>query len=188
MKIAPVMCTMTYAGKIKREGILVGDQDDGETDNLLCCFDVSTNTWTKVETLGNTPSPRSSHAAAVVDHRVIIHGGYRGKALNDTHMLDMESKTWTSLSADGPTDCGRSLTPLTEKRFLFVGGWYKREIWIFDASENIWHKQEASLPQNIAYHESIAVKTVEAVSVVCLGGRDHDNGKFPEKIFVVDIE
>ena len=176
------------AEESESEVILVGDQHDGVRDNLLCRFDVSTNTWTKVETRGDTPSPREDYAAAVVDHQVIIHGGYGGRrVLNDTHMLDMKSMTWTLVSTGGPKDYGHSLTPLTEKRVLFVGGSLKQEIWIFDVSENIWQKQEASLPQIIAYHEAVMVETVQGVSVVCLGGWDY-NKKYPDKMIVLDIE
>ena len=171
--------------------MFIGYQHHSDKDNLLCCFDVSTNSWSKVERnqyILVTPSPRYSYAAAIVDHQVIIHGGCSDRdSLNDTHMLDMRSMKWTLVSTDGPKDNGHSLTRLTEKRFLFVGSWTSREIWIFDVSEKVWQKQEASLPQNISYHAAVMVETDEGVSVVCLGGGD-GGFKYPDKMVVLDIK
>ena len=146
--------------------------------------------WTKVATLGSAPSPRAWYGVARVGDRVIIHGGTASglSSLNDTHVLDMGSMSWTLISTGGPKVWGHSLTPIALKRFLLVSGFGSKQIWTFDESEATWKKEDVDLPEEMAFHRAAMTETKKGVSVVCLGGRDYGSKKHPDNIAVFDME
>ena len=151
------------------DGDLIGDRREGNMDNLLCCLDLATNTWSKPKTRGTSPSPRNVYAAATIAHRVVIHGGSN---LNDTYMLDMESMTWTLISTGGPKASSHSLSLFAWERFLLISGLgASREVWIFNMSNFTWERQDhLKLPVEMGYHRAVATKSRKAPSIVCLGG------------------
>jgi Galactose oxidase, central domain len=46
-------------------------------------FDISTRKWTELQCTGSIPSPRSGHAAVLVDDVMYIFGGFTGKTYLD---------------------------------------------------------------------------------------------------------
>ena len=93
--------------------------------------------------------------------------------LNDTHMLDMETMTWTFLTMGGPRVYGHSLSPFAVKRFLLAGGdGASKEVWILDLRDLTWEKREESLPDSLYCHRAVVTKS-NGLSVVCLGGPSH---------------
>jgi hypothetical protein len=56
-------------------------------------FDISTRKWTELQCTGSIPSPRSFHAAVLVDGVVYVFGGFTGKAyLDDLIALQLSSE------------------------------------------------------------------------------------------------
>ena len=168
------------------DGIFVGEEHQGGTDNLLCCFDPTYDGWTKVDTKGTTPSPRKYYAAAVVGCKAYIHGGYRSyTSLRDLHELDMETMTWTHLTDAGPMDYGHSLTPSPAgERFFLIA---KKEIWTYDRCEGTWEKDaEFGLPEKMSRHCAIPRKTETGISILCMGGNNSDND-YPRYIVVIGV-
>jgi hypothetical protein len=56
-------------------------------------FNISTRKWTELQCTGSVPSPRSSHAAALVDDVMYIFGGNDGGAeFGDLTALNLSSK------------------------------------------------------------------------------------------------
>ena len=67
-----------------------GDQHDF---NDTWSFDISTRKWTELLCTGSIPSPRSGHAAVLVDDVMYVFGGFTGKTyLDDLSGLQLSSE------------------------------------------------------------------------------------------------
>ncbi len=60
-----------------------------------------TGTWTRLQTIGDTPTPRMWHSAIydAAGNRMLVHGGYDGRVLRDTYSLDLATLTWRKFTA-----------------------------------------------------------------------------------------
>ena len=87
-------------------------------------------TWQPVYAVGDRPSPREGHSAALVAERfLVVHGGFslRGDYYNDTYVLDTQKEpmVWTrpTLTGNRPTSrFGHSLLSLIDDEVLSFGG------------------------------------------------------------------
>ena len=102
------------------EEFLIPDEQKCRGDNLLACFDPDVNQWTKPETKGPTPHPRSEYGVACLGDRVFIYGGWGSDELGDMHTLDMEDMTWTEVkSKNGPGKLhDHTLSPISSSQLL----------------------------------------------------------------------
>ena len=57
-------------------------------------FNISTRKWTELECTGSIPSPRASHAAALIDDVIYVFGGLTEDytSLGDLTALNLSSK------------------------------------------------------------------------------------------------
>ena len=57
-------------------------------------FNISTRKWTELQCTGSIPSPRSNHAAVLIDNVMYVFGGYApdGTKLGDLTALNLSSK------------------------------------------------------------------------------------------------
>jgi hypothetical protein len=56
-------------------------------------FNISTRKWTELQCTGSVPSPRTSHAAVLVDDVMYVFGGDADRAkLGDLTALNLSSK------------------------------------------------------------------------------------------------
>ncbi|XP_018420476.1 PREDICTED: rab9 effector protein with kelch motifs-like [Nanorana parkeri] len=87
------------ASLLNRELYIFGGWDTPVCYNDLFLLDLGLMEFSPVEVNGTSPSPRCWHSAASVSETsFLIHGGYDGnRALNDTHMFNTVTKTWTAL-------------------------------------------------------------------------------------------
>jgi N-acetylneuraminic acid mutarotase len=69
-----------------------GGTGDFDKYNDTWSFDVSTRKWTELQCTGSIPSPRSSHAAVLVDNVMYVFGGYSSGALGDLYALQLSSE------------------------------------------------------------------------------------------------
>ena len=53
-----------------------GGTDKQNYYNDTWLFDISTRTWTELQCSGSIPSPRSGHAAVLVDDVMYVFGGF----------------------------------------------------------------------------------------------------------------
>ncbi|KAL2078616.1 hypothetical protein ACEWY4_026301 [Coilia grayii] len=128
-------------------------------NNEVHMFEPETNSWSEPQTQGACPSPRASHASAVVGSKGYVCGGM-DSTLIDLHCLDLDTWTWTQVySTVGTLPVGRSLHTLTavseSKLFLFGGlsatGQPLSDAWEFDTRTKEWkqwdhqHKEKPRL-------------------------------------------
>ncbi|RZB49403.1 Acyl-CoA-binding domain-containing protein 4 isoform D [Glycine soja] len=86
--------------------------------------------WIAPPVSGGSPKARYEHGAAVVQDKLYIYGGnYNGRYLNDLHVLDLRSWTWSKIEAktgvESPTTsipcAGHSLIPWGNKLLSIAG-------------------------------------------------------------------
>ncbi|XP_053576039.1 rab9 effector protein with kelch motifs [Bombina bombina] len=97
---------------------IFGGWDTPVCFNDLYVLDLGLMEFSAVEVKGTSPIPRCWHTAAPIsDFSFLIHGGYDGnKALSDTYIFNIGTKTWTSLihsSLPCSPRAGHSMLPLT---------------------------------------------------------------------------
>lgn len=100
---------------------------DGSYSCNVYKYDFLNNVWTSVNTVGRIPRARYRATCVVYNDTMIIHGGHDGtRHLSDTHVLDMNTKCWTSLANV------RGTTPFP--RDSQVGFLYDNAMFIFGGS------------------------------------------------------
>ncbi|KAF8317991.1 galactose oxidase [Clavulina sp. PMI_390] len=97
---------ITYEGKI----YLFGGTDGKYHYNDTWCYDPMTDQWNNLTCIGFIPSPRESHAAAIVDDTMYIFGGrgVDGKDLGDLAAFKISNQRWYMFQNMGPAPSGRS--------------------------------------------------------------------------------
>jgi hypothetical protein len=115
--------------------------------------------WTKIETNGPWPEPRSHHTATAYDGKLIIFGGFRSSTqrFNDVWIFEPETGKWsqpapgvTELNAEGILDFKRAWPDVPAPRGSHSGMYYitndiafdspKMIIDLFDVSHSIWKR------------------------------------------------
>ncbi|MCO5546748.1 hypothetical protein L7F22_000184, partial [Adiantum nelumboides] len=93
------------------------------------CYDVIANRWTRLNPIGDPPSPRAAHAATAVGTMVVIQGGIgpAGLSPEDLHVLDLTQPRprWhrVVVQGHGPGQRYGHVMALVGQRFLLeVGG------------------------------------------------------------------
>lgn len=148
------------------------------------CFDITTKTWTRLQPVGEPPSPRAAHAATAVGTMVVIQGGIgpAGLATDDLHVLDLTQSRprWHRVVVQGPGPGPRygHVMALVGQRFLLSisGNDGKRplaDVWSLDtaAKPYEWKKlePEGDGPPPCMY--STASARADGLLLLC-GGRD----------------
>ena len=92
---------------------MFGGRDAQSRKNDLWKFDVSENVWEECKGLGCPPEPRSFHAAASAEHRLVVYGGRgtKDQHFNDLHIYDTESNEWLQPGCLAENDDIQSILP-----------------------------------------------------------------------------
>lgn len=118
--------------------------------NDLHALDVETYNWRTVETQGTAPQQRANHSSALLDHNgkseLFIFGGWNGsERLNDIHILDTETSTWSTprvLGVKPHPRAGMTLTALRGRLYLFGGSGTSSkcfdDLQVLDRKEMAW--------------------------------------------------
>jgi hypothetical protein len=89
----------TRSGTAAQMSVFGGSTTHGATAGVWS-LDIREWTWRKLETTGAAPSNRESHAAAMVGHRMVVHGGSGGggggDTLEDAFALDVSTLRWSA--------------------------------------------------------------------------------------------
>jgi N-acetylneuraminic acid mutarotase len=158
-------CNMHTADFMKdSEQIFIFVGGDGENYySRLFCFNVNTNRCRFVDAR-NAPSPRADHTSAVVGKKLFIFGGWDGNTLiNDMHIFDTETMTWSSPQPTGSIPSPRAGCTLTAKKnklYLFGGSGRGattyNDVHIYDCETHSWNipNLETFIPQSRSGHSA----------------------------------
>jgi len=131
--------------------------------NDLHAFDVNTFTWRLVESKGEIPNQRANHSSAFLEetNELFIFGGWNGKErLNDIHILDIVTCTWSSPHIGGVLPhprAGMTLTAIRGRLYLFGGSGTSSkcfmDLHVLDRKDMTWldvmHTESSSIDNNI---------------------------------------
>lgn len=107
--------------------------------------------WSELDTK-NCPGPRAAHSCDIIDGRLYLFGGWNGKrALNDLHVLDVASGTWSEVLPSGSAPSARNnhTTAVVDSRLVVHGG-HDGNKWVADM-----HILETSPPAPTPPHEGL---------------------------------
>ncbi|KAK7277946.1 hypothetical protein RJT34_22966 [Clitoria ternatea] len=143
--------------------------------------------WIAPPISGQRPKARYEHGAAVVLDKFYIYGGnYNGRYLNDLHVLDLRSWTWSKIEAnvvesndlsvsDTLTPCaGHSLIPW-ENKLISIAGHTKDpnesiQVKVFDLQKQTWSTLKTYGKSPVSRGGQSV--TLVGTSLVIFGGQD----------------
>mmetsp|Transcript_23008 Transcript_23008/g.33959 ORF Transcript_23008/g.33959 Transcript_23008/m.33959 type:complete len:604 (+) Transcript_23008:356-2167(+) len=161
----PGPCNMHSADFVsKRREVYVFRGGNGrEYLNDLHALDVDTYRWRLVETTGCLPQQRANHSSAYLEEtdELFIFGGWNGRErLNDIHILDTETSTWSRPHVGGVLPhprAGMTLTALRGRLFLFGGSGTSsrcfQDLQILDRKKMAWLDVEQNESNNLNNNE-----------------------------------
>lgn len=176
--------------------------------NDLWGFDFSTEKWTKLETSGTPPTPRSN-AAAVFDKkrgRMIVFGGNTNTSgtaftpLDETWALNLEFREWKPIGMNGTKPPprlfhGATIDDAGDKMYVFGGGNenaftgpFFNDLYVLDLATDTWSKVEATGDTPLGRIQFGMSFDSNKKRVVVFGG--HDDGKVGNQndVHVFDVE
>ncbi|QCD77005.1 acyl-CoA-binding domain-containing protein 6-like [Vigna unguiculata] len=146
----------------------------------------SSENWMVLSIAGEKPTPRSYHAAAVVQNKMVVVGGESGNGLlDDVQVLNFDRFLWTmassklylspsSLPLKIPACKGHCLVSWGKKALL-IGGKTdpasdKISVWVFDTETECWSLMEAKgdIPVARSGHTVVMANSV----LIMFGGED----------------
>lgn len=77
-----------------------GSSENIKFYNDLWQFSLTTETWTKIDTLGTAPDPRSDFGCTRSGYRMFVYGGKALDYYNDLYEYNSFTNTWKSLDSD----------------------------------------------------------------------------------------
>ncbi|XP_078159009.1 uncharacterized protein LOC144554569 [Carex rostrata] len=141
---------------VAQKMIVFGGTDGSNKVNHLHVLDFRTREWTKPICKGVPPTPRESHTATVVgEGKIVIFGGSGdgdGNYLNDVHVLDVKTMTWSSPEVKGEVPAPRDshvAVAIGNKMFIFggdCGDRYHGEVDVLDMDTMTWSRLAAKGP------------------------------------------
>ncbi|XP_020213093.1 acyl-CoA-binding domain-containing protein 4 isoform X1 [Cajanus cajan] len=158
--------------------IVFGGTNGFKKVNHVHILDLVTKEWVRPEVKGTPPSPRESHTATLVgDERIVIFGGSgEGHAnyLNDLHILDLRTMSWTSpeLKGDLPVPRDSHSTLAIGDKLIVYGGdsgdQYHGNVHMLDMATMTWSRLtiQGSPPGVRAGHAAVNIGT----KVYIIGG------------------
>ncbi|KAK7337683.1 hypothetical protein VNO77_18268 [Canavalia gladiata] len=158
--------------------IVFGGTNGFKKVNHIHILDLVTKEWVRPECKGTPPSPRESHTATLVgDEKLVIFGGSgEGHAnyLNDLHILDLRTMSWTSpeLKGDLPVPRDSHSTLAIGNNLIVYGGdsgdQYHGNVHLLDMATMTWSTMtiQGSPPEVRAGHAAVNIGT----KVYIIGG------------------
>lgn len=139
------------AVSISNKMVVFGGTNGSKKVNDVHILDFVTKEWIQPKCNGTPPSPRESHSATLVgNEKLVIFGGSgEGEAnyLNDVHILDLKTMTWTSPVVKGdhipvPRD-SHSAVAIGNKLFVYggdCGDRYHGDVDVLDMDSMTWSR------------------------------------------------
>ncbi|KAF0921213.1 hypothetical protein E2562_039319 [Oryza meyeriana var. granulata] len=149
--------------------MVFGGTNGSKKVNDLHVLDLRTKEWSKPVCKGTPPSPRESHTVTMASgDRLVVFGGSgegEGNYLNDVHVLDVPTMTWSSPEVKGDVPAPRdSHGAVAVGNRLFVyggdcGDRYHGEVDVLDMDAMAWSRFEVkgASPGVRAGHAAVGV-------------------------------
>jgi hypothetical protein len=100
-----------------------GGEEETESFNDICIFDVKLKSWAFPQCRGRLPSGREGHAAGMIEHYMMVYGGNSSDLLGDIFILNLKSFTWEELTLQGTSPGHReSMAFVTLRNCLYIFG------------------------------------------------------------------
>ncbi|XP_068662152.1 acyl-CoA-binding domain-containing protein 4-like [Aristolochia californica] len=165
------------------------------------CTSGNSENWMVLSTLGEKPSPRFNHAAAVVGSKMVVVGGESAHGLlEDVQVLNFDKLTWTAASPKfylSPSSlplkipgCKGHCLVSWGKKVLMIGGKTdpsseKITVWAFDTENECWSHVEAKgdIPIARSCHT-----VVRAGSMLILFGGEGLKGRKLNDLHMFDLK
>jgi len=116
----------SHAAVVYRSSMYIFGGYDGSYRNDFHQFHFPTCKWSEVQSSGESPRARYRGTCVVAaDSQMILHGGHDGnKHLQDTHVFDFASSSWSLLRTEGPTPSPRDshVAVMFGKSMFLYGG------------------------------------------------------------------
>ncbi|KAK1320010.1 Acyl-CoA-binding domain-containing protein 4 [Acorus calamus] len=173
--------------------VVLGGTNGLKKVNDLHILDLRTKEWTRPICEGNPPSPRESHTTTVMgEDKLVIFGGSgegEGNYLNDVHVLDLKTMTWSSPEVNGvlPAPRDSHTAVAVENRLIIYGGdcgdRYHGEVDVLDMDTMSWSRLavHGSLPGVRAGHAAVNIGT----KVYVIGGVGDKN--YYNDVWILDV-
>ncbi|XP_010544208.1 PREDICTED: acyl-CoA-binding domain-containing protein 4-like [Tarenaya hassleriana] len=155
---------------VRNKMIVFGGTNGSHKVNDLHVLDLVSREWSTPNYLGTPPSPRESHTATVVgEDKMVIFGGSgegEGNYLNDLHVLDLGTMTWTcpeGVRGDWPVPRDSHSSVAVAKKLIVYGGdsgdRYHGDVDVFDMDTLTWSRLlvDGSSPGARAGHASLTI-------------------------------
>lgn len=162
-------------------------------NNQFICYDLLEKKWSCPKYKGSAPSPRAAHAVAKIGNVVYVFGGrHSDYRLNDLHMLNMDTMTWTKhepTQSDVPM--GRSwhsLTALNSDTLVLYGGFSQNcaplgDCWFFNTKSWKWKEVKINRANpKLFWHSACTILHGE---IICCGGCCINILEYPENALQV---
>ncbi|KAI0528912.1 hypothetical protein KFK09_001456 [Dendrobium nobile] len=173
--------------------VVLGGTNGAKKVNDLHILDLRMKEWSKPACKGTPPSPRESHTATLIgeDRLVIFGGSGEGEAnyLNDVHVLDLSTMTWTwpEVKGDPPAPRDSHTAVAIGNKLLIYGGdcgdRYHGEVDVLDTDAMSWSRLmvQGSSPGVRAGHATVTIGT----KVYIIGGVG--DKQYYSDVWVLDV-
>ncbi|XP_050223805.1 acyl-CoA-binding domain-containing protein 4 [Mercurialis annua] len=159
--------------------------------------------WIAPPISGQRPKARYEHGATVIQHKMYVYGGnHNGRYLNDLHVLDLRSWSWSKVDAKFGADLNESKSPAVvtscaghslipwENKLLSIAGHTKdpsetMQVKVFDPQSCTWStlKTYGKAPVSRGGQSVTLVGT----SLVIFGGQDAKRSLLND-LHILDLE
>ncbi|XP_039059267.1 acyl-CoA-binding domain-containing protein 4-like isoform X2 [Hibiscus syriacus] len=183
-------------------GNLIETQDKDVVSEGLGSVDIY-DLWISPPISGQRPKARYQHGAAVVQDKMYLYGGnHNGRYLNDLHVLDFRSWTWSKVDAKVGPQSAESPSPINivpcaghsliawENKLLSIAGHMKNpsetiQVKAFDLRTGTWSilKTNGKTPVSRGGQSVTLVGT----TLVIFGGQDA-NRTLLNDLYILDLE
>lgn len=164
--------------------LLLGGHSKKSSDAMIVHFiNLETHVCGVMETSGKIPVARGGHSVTLVGSKLIVFGGEdrSRKLLNDVHVLDLQTMTWSVVEATQTPPAPRfdHSAAVHSERYLLIFGGCSHSVFFNDLHVLDLHTMEWSQPQvqgdlvsPRAGHAGISIDEMWYI----VGGGDNNNG------------
>ncbi|GMI83364.1 hypothetical protein like AT5G04420 [Hibiscus trionum] len=164
--------------------LLLGGHSKKSSDAMIVHFiNLETHVYGVMETFGKIPVARGGHSVTLVGSKLIVFGGEdrSRKLLNDVHVLDLQTMTWSAVEATQTPPAPRfdhSAAVHSERYLLIFGGCshsvFFNDLHVLDLQTMEWSQPQVQgdLVSPRAGHAGISIDEM----LYIVGGGDNNNG------------